>query len=132
MVRIHASTTLRATPQRTAEKRRVLPTPTIAPVMVCVVLTGMPKVAEPSNAMARPEGAIDRGGRGPIDEADEDQHEERAQEEADERRDDDEADDLHQPRRQQHPEAGLRDPGACEARDERVRGAAREPVAPGD
>ncbi len=32
----------RATPQRTAESRWVAPTPTIAPVMVCVVLTGIP------------------------------------------------------------------------------------------
>ena len=31
-----------ATPQRTAERRRVAPTPTMAPVMACVVLTGTP------------------------------------------------------------------------------------------
>lgn len=29
-------------PQRTADRRRVEPTPMIAPVIVCVVLTGMP------------------------------------------------------------------------------------------
>ena len=29
-------------PHRTADRRRVAPTPTMAPVMVCVVLTGMP------------------------------------------------------------------------------------------
>ena len=37
-----AQTTLLATPQRTAESRRVAPTPMIAPVIVCVVLTGIP------------------------------------------------------------------------------------------
>ncbi len=31
-----------ATPQRTADRRCVVPTPTIAPVIVCVVLTGIP------------------------------------------------------------------------------------------
>src|SRR5207237_228996 len=39
MVSTHAQMTLRATPQRTAESRRTLPTPMIAPVMVWVVLT---------------------------------------------------------------------------------------------
>ena len=39
----HAHTILLARPQRTAERRFVAPTPTIAPVIVCVVLTGMPK-----------------------------------------------------------------------------------------
>jgi hypothetical protein len=34
---------LPATPQRTAERRRVEPTPGIAAVVVCVVDTGMPK-----------------------------------------------------------------------------------------
>ena len=43
MVRTHAQTMRPASPQRTAERRCVAPTPTIAPVMVCVVLTGMPK-----------------------------------------------------------------------------------------
>ena len=47
MVRIQAQTIRPATPQRTADSRRVEPTPTIAPVMVCVVDTGMP------NAVAR-------------------------------------------------------------------------------
>ena len=42
MVKIHAQTMLPATPQRTVEKLRVEPTPTTAPVMVCVVETGMP------------------------------------------------------------------------------------------
>src|SRR6516162_9069782 len=45
MVRIQAQTMRRVMPQRTAERRRVAPTPTIAPVMVCVVLTGIPKMA---------------------------------------------------------------------------------------
>ena len=37
MVRIHAITMLPATPQRTADVPRVVPTPMIAPVIVCVV-----------------------------------------------------------------------------------------------
>jgi hypothetical protein len=43
MVTIHAITMLPATPQRTAEVPRVVPTPMMAPVMVWVVDTGMPK-----------------------------------------------------------------------------------------
>ena len=43
-----------ATPHRTAENRRVAPTPTIAPVMACVVLTGTPKCVAVSNASAAP------------------------------------------------------------------------------
>src|SRR5687768_10653687 len=42
IVRTQAHTTRPAMPQRTADRRRVAPTPTIAPVMVCVVETGMP------------------------------------------------------------------------------------------
>src|SRR5206468_12074773 len=42
MVRIHAHTTRPATPHLTAEMRWVVPTPTMAPVIVCVVDTGMP------------------------------------------------------------------------------------------
>ena len=40
-VKIQAHTILPATPQRTALKRRVVPTPTIAPEIVCVVDTGI-------------------------------------------------------------------------------------------
>ena len=43
MVKIHAHTMLPATPQRTADGWRTEPTPTMAPVMVCVVDTGMPR-----------------------------------------------------------------------------------------
>ena len=43
MVRIQATMMLLATPQRTAEVRRAAPTPTMAPVMVWVVDTGMPR-----------------------------------------------------------------------------------------
>ena len=39
-----AATMLPATPQRTARARCAAPTPTIAPVIVCVVETGMPKL----------------------------------------------------------------------------------------
>ena len=42
IVNTQAQTICLATPQRTAERREVEPTPTIAPVIVCVVLTGMP------------------------------------------------------------------------------------------
>src|SRR5712692_3243274 len=43
MVSTHATTIRPATPQRTADRRCAAPTPLMAPVMVCVVLTGMPK-----------------------------------------------------------------------------------------
>ena len=43
MVRIHAQTIRPATPQRTADSRLIEPTPMIAPVIVCVVLTGTPR-----------------------------------------------------------------------------------------
>src|SRR6185437_14583104 len=43
MVSIHAHTILRVTPHLTAENLLRAPTPIIAPVMVCVVLTGTPK-----------------------------------------------------------------------------------------
>ena len=36
-----------ATRHRTAESRRLAPTPTIAPVIVCVVLTGIPPNVTP-------------------------------------------------------------------------------------
>src|SRR3954471_18695579 len=44
IVRIHAQTIRPAIPQRTADSRFVEPTPTIAPVIVCVVLTGTPSL----------------------------------------------------------------------------------------
>jgi len=43
MVSTHAQTIFVATPQRTADSRCVAPTPMIAPVMVWVVDTGMPR-----------------------------------------------------------------------------------------
>src|SRR5574344_1508880 len=42
MVITHAHTILRATPQRTEDIRLNAPIPTMPPVMVCVVLTGIP------------------------------------------------------------------------------------------
>jgi len=42
MVNSHAHTMLPATPQRTACTRCTEPTPTIEPVIVCVVETGIP------------------------------------------------------------------------------------------
>ena len=47
-------TMLPATPQRTAEARRAAPTPMIAPVMVWVVETGMPKAVAPNSMIAPP------------------------------------------------------------------------------
>src|SRR5579862_2901736 len=52
MVSTHAQMMRLATPQRTAESRCVVPTPTIAPVMVCVVLTGIPASAVPNSVIA--------------------------------------------------------------------------------
>lgn len=42
IVSIHAQTMRPATPHLTAEKRFAEPTPTMAPVIVCVVDTGIP------------------------------------------------------------------------------------------
>ena len=50
----HAITTFCATPQRTAEARRAAPTPMIAPVIVWVVETGMPKAVAPNSMKAPP------------------------------------------------------------------------------
>ena len=44
MVTIQATTMLPANPQRTARVRCAAPTPTMAPVIVCVVDTGIPRV----------------------------------------------------------------------------------------
>lgn len=44
IVRIQAQTIGPATPHLTADKRRVAPTPTIEPVIVCVVETGVPVI----------------------------------------------------------------------------------------
>ena len=53
MVITHAQTIRPATPQRTADSLRVEPAPTIAPVIVWVVETGMPrKVARYSDEAA--------------------------------------------------------------------------------
>ena len=54
IVKIHASTMLRATPQRTAEALRTDPTPKIAPVMVWVVDTGTPSEVARKSVMAPP------------------------------------------------------------------------------
>src|SRR3954454_14931629 len=49
-----ATTMLLATPQRTAETRRAAPTPTMAPVIVCVVDTGTPSQVARNNVIAPP------------------------------------------------------------------------------
>jgi hypothetical protein len=41
IVKIHAHKRFTVTPHRTAERRLVAPTPIMAPVIVCVVLTGI-------------------------------------------------------------------------------------------
>jgi hypothetical protein len=52
MVSTHAQTIREAKPQRTAETRLDIPTPTMAPVIVCVVETGMPSHVAKNNAIA--------------------------------------------------------------------------------
>ena len=52
IVRTQAQTIWPATPQRTADSRRVAPTPTIAPVIVCVVLTGTPRCVAVNSEIA--------------------------------------------------------------------------------
>ena len=52
MVQTQAQTMLLATPQRTAEARRMAPTPTMAPVMVWVVETGMPSQVAANRVIA--------------------------------------------------------------------------------
>src|SRR5438093_12737074 len=52
IVRIHAHTMRPATPHRTAERRCAAPTPEIAPVIVWVVLTGIPKCEAMNSVMA--------------------------------------------------------------------------------
>src|SRR6266700_5593831 len=52
IVRTQAQTMRRATPHLTAESLRVEPTPTIAPVIVCVVDTGIPASVAPNRAIA--------------------------------------------------------------------------------
>src|ERR1700712_497670 len=52
MVSIHAHKRLIVTPQRTADKRLVAPTPIMEPVIVCVVLTGIANFSVRNNVMA--------------------------------------------------------------------------------
>jgi len=54
IVKTHAHTMLPATPHRTAETFLVEPTPTIAPVMVCVVETGIPSAVARNSVIATP------------------------------------------------------------------------------
>src|SRR4029434_3173141 len=54
MVMIQAKTILLATFQRTAEILRAAPTPTIAPVIVCVVDTGIPSQVARNRVAAPP------------------------------------------------------------------------------
>ena len=54
IVNNQAHTICPATPHRTADRRRVAPTPTIAPVIVCVVLIPTPKCVAMKIALAAP------------------------------------------------------------------------------
>src|SRR3546814_20077767 len=54
MVSVQAQAMEPATPQRTAEKRLVAPTPMMAPVMVWVVDTGMPNADAKHRVLAPP------------------------------------------------------------------------------
>src|SRR3954471_23028535 len=54
MVMTQATTMLVVTFQRTAETRRAAPTPTMAPVIVCVVETGTPSAVARNRVMAPP------------------------------------------------------------------------------
>ncbi len=54
IVTTQATTMPRATPQRTAEVRRAAPTPTMAPLMTCVVETGIPRVVAVMSVSAAP------------------------------------------------------------------------------
>ena len=57
IVSTQAQTTCRAMPQRTAESRRTAPTPTIAPIIVWVVLTGIPNRADVKSETAAADSA---------------------------------------------------------------------------
>src|SRR5438105_9331460 len=52
IVKTHAQTILPATRHLTADNRVVDPTPAIAPVIVCVVETGIPAAVAPNNVIA--------------------------------------------------------------------------------
>src|SRR5881227_1456303 len=54
IVSTQAHTICPATPHRTADTRRVAPTPTIAPVIACVVLTPTPRYVAVKTAIAAP------------------------------------------------------------------------------
>src|SRR6266850_331335 len=54
IVKIQAQSMRPATPHFTADSRRVAPTPTIAPVMVCVVETGVPVRVTYASVIAAP------------------------------------------------------------------------------
>ena len=58
MVKTQAQIILPATPQRTADNLLLAPTPTMAPVIVWVVLTGMPPMEAPMMAQAAAASAL--------------------------------------------------------------------------
>src|SRR6266700_6613984 len=72
IVNTHAQTIRRAKPHLTAWTRRTDPTPTIAPVMVCVVLTGIPpwtamnRDIAPAVSAAKPATGVSLVKRAPI------------------------------------------------------------------
>lgn len=52
IVKVQVTIILPPIPQRTAERRRVVPTPMIAPAIVCVVLTGISNAVAPNRVNA--------------------------------------------------------------------------------
>src|SRR5256885_392931 len=124
MVSTQAQTIRPATPQRTAERRRVAPTPTMAPVMVCVVETGMP------NELARKSVAAPAGdGREGVVEGD---RKEKGEHQPNDRGDNDEAQRLGPAGGKNGAEADVRHRRAGIAADQRVRGAGGKSEVPGD
>lgn len=72
ILRIQAQTICLATPHRTAERQLVAPTPERVPVIVCVVLTGMPamvaliRITAPAVSAQKPPTGLSFVGRIPI------------------------------------------------------------------
>lgn len=65
IVNIHAQKIFLVTPHLTAEMPFLAPTPMIAPVIVCVVLTGIPKCVE-MNKVDAPDNSAQKPSTGPI------------------------------------------------------------------
>src|SRR5437588_537771 len=117
MVSIQAQTMRRVMPQRTAVSRREAPTPTMAPVMVWVVLTGMPKMALATIVMPPAVSADNPTGK---------RREKDCEGHADKGREENEKHRLDPALENQGLIANVRDGGAAIAAHERVRGTRRQ------